>query len=149
LNGTYIKKPKNIVTVDRIKRLSTAILNEYQDKFDTDFSNNKKHLNEISIIRSKSLKNKIAGYITKILQRQQKFEERKQQIIDSEKEESARNNSKAKMSEPPQEPVPEPPQEPVPEPPQEPVPEVTSESNSEEKTTAEEIISDIDSDKSS
>ena len=121
------------MTVDRIKRLSTAILNEYQDKFDTDFSNNKKHLNEISIIRSKSLKNKIAGYITKILQRQQKFEERKQQIIDSEKEESARNNSKAKMSEPPQEPV----------------PEVTSESNSEEKTTAEEIISDIDSDKSS
>ena len=137
------------MTVDRIKRLSTAILNEYQDKFDTDFSNNKKHLNEISIIRSKSLKNKIAGYITKILQRQQKFEERKQQIIDSEKEESARNNSKAKMSEPPQEPVPEPPQEPVPEPPQEPIPEVTSESNSEEKTTAEEIISDIDSDKSS
>ena len=134
--------------MDRIKRLSTAILNEYQDKFDTDFSNNKKHLNEISIIRSKSLKNKIAGYITKILQRQQKFEERKQQIIDSEKEESARNNSKAKMSEP-QEQVPEPPQEPVPEPPQEPVPEVTSESNSEEKTTAEEIISDIDSDKSS
>ena len=135
--------------MDRIKRLSTSILNEYQDKFDTDFSNNKKHLNEISIIRSKSLKNKIAGYITKILQRQQKFEERKQQIIDSEKEESARNNSKAKMSEPPQEPVPEPPQEPVPEPPQEPIPEVTSESNSEEKTTAEEIISDIDSDKSS
>ena len=129
------------MTVDRIKRLSTSILNEYQDKFDTDFSNNKKHLNEISIIRSKSLKNKIAGYITKILQRQQKFEERKQQIIDSEKEESARNNSKAKMSEPPQEPVPEPPQEPI--------PEVTSESNSEEKTTAEEIISDIDSDKSS
>ena len=129
------------MTVDRIKRLSTSILNEYQDKFDTDFSNNKKHLNEISIIRSKSLKNKIAGYITKILQRQQKFEERKQQIIDSEKEESARNNSKAKMSEPPQEPVPEPPQELT--------PEVTSESNSEEKTTAEEIISDIDSDKSS
>ena len=129
------------MTVDRIKPLSTAILNEYQDKFDTDFSNNKKHLNEISIIRSKSLKNKIAGYITKILQRQQKFEERKQQIIDSEKEESARNNSKAKMSEPPQEPVPEPPQELT--------PEVTSESNSEEKTTAEEIISDIDSDKSS
>ena len=129
------------MTVDRIKRLSTSILNEYQDKFDTDFSNNKKHLNEISIIRSKSLKNKIAGYFTKILQRQQKFEERKQQIIDSEKEESARNNSKAKMSEPPQEPVPEPPQELT--------PEVTSESNSEEKTTAEEIISDIDSDKSS
>ena len=129
------------MTVDRIKRLSTSILNEYQDKFDTDFSNNKKHLNEISIIRSKSLKNKIAGNITKILQRQQKFEERKQQIIDSEKEESARNNSKAKMSEPPQEPVPEPPQELT--------PEVTSESNSEEKTTAEEIISDIDSDKSS
>ena len=71
--------------MNRIKRLSTEILNEYKDKFGTDFSHNKQFLNEISIIRSKGLKNKIAGYITKILQRKQKFEDRKQELIENDK----------------------------------------------------------------
>jgi len=70
--------------VDRIKRLSNEIMNEYQNKFGTDFSSNKQILNEITIIRSKSLKNKIAGYITKILQRQKKYEQRKKQLIEDE-----------------------------------------------------------------
>lgn len=59
-------------------------MNEYQNKFGTDFSSNKQILNEITIIRSKSLKNKIAGYITKILQRQKKYEQRKKQLIEDE-----------------------------------------------------------------
>ena len=42
-------------------------------------------MNEVSIIRSKGLKNEIAGYITKILKRQQKFEDRKQQLIENDK----------------------------------------------------------------
>ena len=70
--------------MDRIKRLSNEIMNEYQNKFGTDFSSNKQILNEITIIRSKSLKNKIAGYITKILQRQKKYEQRKKQLIEDE-----------------------------------------------------------------
>ena len=85
MNGTYIKKPECVVSVNRIKRLSTEILDEYKDKFGTDFSTNKQSLNEVSIIRSKGLKNEIAGYITKILQRKQKFEDRKQQMIENEK----------------------------------------------------------------
>ena len=85
MNGTYIKKPECVVSVNRIKRLSTEILNEYKDKFGTDFSTNKQFLNEVSIIRSKGLKNEIAGYITKILKRQQKFEDRKQQLIEDDK----------------------------------------------------------------
>ena len=64
--------------MDRIKRISNELMNEYSERFGTDFSTNKQSLNEISIVRSKGLKNKIAGYITKILQRQAKFEERKQ-----------------------------------------------------------------------
>ena len=71
--------------MNRIKRLSTEILDEYKDKFGTDFSTNKQSLNEVSIIRSKGLKNEIAGYITKILKRQQKFEDRKQQLIENDK----------------------------------------------------------------
>ena len=71
--------------MDRIKRLSTEILSEYKDSFGTDFSENKKMLNEITIVRSKGLKNKIAGYITKILLREHKFQVRKQKLIDDEK----------------------------------------------------------------
>ena len=83
--------------MDRIKRLSTEILNEYQDKFGTDFSSNKQVLNEVSIIRSKGLKNKIAGYITKILQRKQKFEDQKQELIENEKK-IERNRASAEPS---------------------------------------------------
>ena len=43
------------------------ILDDYKDQFGSSFDDNKKILNDISIIRSKSLKNKIAGYITKLI----------------------------------------------------------------------------------
>lgn len=109
--------------MDRIKRLSNEVLNEYSERFGTDFSTNKQTLNEISIIRSKGLKNEIAGYITKMLQRQAKFEERKQMIIDNEKKSQERQQSRSKKSEPAAEPAAEP--EPI---------------TSDEKTIAEEII---------
>ena len=128
MNGTYIKTQKLNVSVDRIKRLSTEILNEYQDKFGTDFSSNKQLLNEVSIIRSKGLKNEIAGYITKILQRKQKFEERKQQLIDSEKE-SSRDEPQRKISRS--------------QPAAEPAAEMDF-NQSQEETIAEEIVSDAD-----
>ena len=51
-------------------------------------------------VRSKGLKNKIAGYITKMLQRQAKFEERKQMIIDKEKKSEERKQSRSQKSEP-------------------------------------------------
>jgi len=86
--------------VDRIKRLSTEILSEYKDSFGTDFSENKKMLNEITIVRSKGLKNKIAGYITKILLREHKFQVRKQKLIDDEKKSMERNRSQEKASTP-------------------------------------------------
>ena len=71
--------------MNRIKRLSTEILSQYRDNFGVDFAENKKSLNEITIVRSKSLKNKVAGYITKILLREQKFQAHKQKLIDDEK----------------------------------------------------------------
>ena len=84
--------------MDRIKRISNEVMNEYSERFGTDFSTNKQSLNEISIVRSKGLKNKIAGYITKMLQRQAKFEERKQTLIDNEKKSLERKQSKSKKS---------------------------------------------------
>ena len=85
--------------MDRIKRLSNEVLNEYSERFGTDFSKNKQTLNEITVIRSKGLKNEIAGYITKMLQRQAKFEERKQMIIDNEKKSQERKKSRSKKQE--------------------------------------------------
>jgi len=85
--------------VDRIKRLSNEVLNEYSERFGTDFSTNKQTLNEITVIRSKGLKNEIAGYITKMLQRQAKFEERKQTIIENEKKSQERKSSRTKKPE--------------------------------------------------
>lgn len=46
------------------------VLGKHKDMFGIDFSNNKKMLDEISIIRSKGLKNEIAGYITKLLKKE-------------------------------------------------------------------------------
>ena len=43
------------------------VLDDHKDQFGISFDNNKKVLNDISTIRSKSLKNKIAGYITKLI----------------------------------------------------------------------------------
>lgn len=85
--------------MDRIKRLSNEVLNEYSERFGTDFSTNKQTLNEITVIRSKGLKNEIAGYITKMLQRQAKFEERKQMIIENEKKSQERKKSISKKQE--------------------------------------------------
>jgi len=64
--------------MDRIKRLSYEVLDEYQSKFGEDFADNKKILDQISIIRSKGLKNEIAGYITKYIKKQIREEKDKQ-----------------------------------------------------------------------
>tara|TARA_B100001142_G_scaffold63301_1_gene62556 strand:+ start:511 stop:912 length:402 start_codon:yes stop_codon:yes gene_type:complete len=56
--------------VDRIKRLSFEVLNDNNSKFGEDFVENKKALNQVSIIRSKGLKNKVAGYITRYNKKQ-------------------------------------------------------------------------------
>jgi small subunit ribosomal protein S17e len=65
--------------VDRIKRLSYEVLEKHQSKFGENFTDNKKLLDEFAIVRSKGLKNEIAGYITKFI----KNEKREQEIKES------------------------------------------------------------------
>ena len=74
-------------SLDRIKRLSYEVLDGHKSKFGEDFVDNKKALNEISIIRSKGLKNKIAGYITKFIKKEIREEKAKQSRIESSKSE--------------------------------------------------------------
>ena len=66
----YKKPLLPIEIVNRIKRISTEVLSIYKDKFGTDFAQNKKVLDQIAIVRSKGLKNEIAGYITTYIKRE-------------------------------------------------------------------------------
>ena len=45
-------------------------ITRYGAKFTADFGENKKVLEQVSVIRSKGLKNEIAGYITKYIKRE-------------------------------------------------------------------------------
>ena len=56
--------------MDRVKRISNELLEKYPDRFGIDFDENKKSIKEIAIIRSKLLRNKVAGYITSNLRKQ-------------------------------------------------------------------------------
>ena len=53
------------------------IIETYREKFGTDFSENKKILDEISIVRSKGLKNELAGFITRFIKREIRQNEEK------------------------------------------------------------------------
>ena len=65
------------------------ILALHKDKLNTDFIHNKEVLEEVAIIRSKGLKNELAGYITKYLKRE----------LEQEKEEEARAIESAQSAE--------------------------------------------------
>ncbi len=56
--------------MNRIKRISMQLLEKYPDKFGLDFNTNKHVISEIAIIRSKVLRNELAGYITAHLRKQ-------------------------------------------------------------------------------
>ena len=47
--------------------LSIKVLQDHKEKFGVDFAKNKLALNDTCIITSKSLKNKLAGYITRFI----------------------------------------------------------------------------------
>ncbi len=56
--------------MNRIKRISAELLQKYPDKFGLDFNANKNVLNEVATVRSKVLRNELAGYITAHLRKQ-------------------------------------------------------------------------------
>ncbi len=87
--------------MDRIKRISFEVLDEHKSKFGEDFADNKKVLDQISIIRSKSLKNKISGYITRFIKKEIREEKVKQaQIASSQSEEIIEKEVQPETSEP-------------------------------------------------
>ena len=63
--------------LNRVKKLSTELLNRYPNKFYVDFQQNKKTIDEIAKVRSKELRNQIAGFIASYINRQTKEQNKK------------------------------------------------------------------------
>ena len=74
--------------MDRVKRLSIELLENYPDRFTTNFEENKKTILSLAIIRSKILRNKMAGYITSKLTREADQEKTQSDNSESQMEES-------------------------------------------------------------
>jgi small subunit ribosomal protein S17e len=67
---TKIKYPSNGAhDMDRVRRISSVLISKYPDKFYPDFERNKKAVNELAKIRSKVLRNAIAGYLTSYIRK--------------------------------------------------------------------------------
>ena len=49
--------------------MANELLERYPDKFTSDFNENKETIKNFAIVRSTELRNKIAGYITKTINR--------------------------------------------------------------------------------
>ena len=78
--------------MDRIKNLSFKVLDKYKSQFGENFDENKKTLDTITIIRSKGLKNEIAGFITKFIKKEKIEQKSKQAQIEAAKEEVIEQN---------------------------------------------------------
>ena len=53
-----------------LKRIANELLEKYKGEFGKDFQKNKEMVQELSTVKSKSIRNKIAGYITKVMKRE-------------------------------------------------------------------------------
>lgn len=86
--------------MDRIKRLSYEVLVDHKSKFGEDFADNKKALDQVSIVRSKGLKNEIAGYITKFIKKEIREEKAKQaRVTASKAEQQVEEQSEIELTE--------------------------------------------------
>lgn len=54
------------IRTEMVKRISHELVERYPKNFDTEFEQNKQFLREIGLDTSKKLRNRIAGYITRI-----------------------------------------------------------------------------------
>ena len=52
-----------------IKRVSIELVNKYPEQFSTDFEANKEMVNKLTDVQSVTMRNRIAGYITRYLAR--------------------------------------------------------------------------------
>jgi len=61
--------------LDRTRRIAEQILSRHPESFGDDYEKNKKALDDLAVIPSKQLRNKIAGYIAKASKRDETEDE--------------------------------------------------------------------------
>lgn len=72
-----------------IKRTARQLLETYSDRFTENFDENKKAVAELTNIKSKRVRNRVAGYITRLVKRKRKLEEMAAKATVSESSESS------------------------------------------------------------
>lgn len=53
--------------MDRIRRISTQLIERYPNAFSADFDKNKETLTKLTVVQSKMVRNQVAGHISKML----------------------------------------------------------------------------------
>ncbi len=61
--------------MNRVRRLSLKLVEEFPDRFTGDYEKNKEVLAEVALIRNKRLRNEIAGFLTSSLSESKTAEE--------------------------------------------------------------------------
>jgi small subunit ribosomal protein S17e len=55
------------VRTEMVKRMAIELIGKYSRSFNTDFDHNKKFMSELNIGVSKKMRNKVAGYATRVV----------------------------------------------------------------------------------
>lgn len=74
------------VRTERVKKIARELLKRYPEKFTTDFKNNKKLLDSLTDVSSLRLRNRIAGYVTRLVTIAQAAEVAEQEEAEVEEE---------------------------------------------------------------
>lgn len=59
------------IRTKEVKRLAKQLVEKYGDRFSKDFETNKQVLNELGIFSSKKMRNKVAGYIVRLMKQKE------------------------------------------------------------------------------
>ena len=59
------------IKTQQIKRVSFELIKRHSDSFKKEFTDNKKLVSDFAEIRSKKLRNMIAGYVTRLAKREE------------------------------------------------------------------------------
>lgn len=62
--------------MDRVRKISTELLQKFPDRFGIEFEENKKIVMELAKINSKQLRNQVAGFIASHLRKEAKSKEK-------------------------------------------------------------------------